>query len=164
MAYLCLSKLSWDRRNYFKIPKLYTSPLNTVLALHAVVSLSSDQSVFSCITVTVLLCPLLQVGNREVWANRRCTMEGQIHLRLCFPPRHRRENAASWTHVCTSAHEHDHYRLHAYLLQVSTLSHWITHCSGQKVYIDLNMLYIKARKGNGVKFSMAWDKYPRSVL
>lgn len=46
-------------------------------------------------------------------------MESQKSLRFCFPPWYGGENAPHWSHVSSSANEHDNHRLHDDILQVS---------------------------------------------
>lgn len=54
----------------------------------------------------------------QTWLDRRWTLESQVHLRLCLPPRHGREDVCDRPDVCSGANEHVHHRLHAHLLQV----------------------------------------------
>lgn len=62
--------------------------------------------------------PLLQSRESETWPDGGWAVEGQVHLRLRFPPWHRGEDVCDWADVCSGANEHDNHRLHAHLLQV----------------------------------------------
>lgn len=74
------------------------------------------------------VAPLLwrfQSWESETWPDGGWAVEGQVHLRLCFPPWHRREDVCDWADVCSGANEHDNHRLHAHLLQVPQRFHTV---------------------------------------
>lgn len=72
-----------------------------------------------------LLLWCFQSWESETWPDRGWAVEGQVHLRLCFPPWHRREDVCDWANVCSGANEHDNHRLHAHLLQVQQRFHTV---------------------------------------